>query len=231
MAAIKKDTVLKNLNEIGILPLFYHSDPSLVIDVIKACYDAGVRNFEFVDRGDNTLTVLRELFKYAENYMPDMAIGVGTVYTPEKAKLYINEGAHFIVSPALIPDVGKVCIESDVPWLPGVGTFTEIYQAMQAGADVVKLYPSVSIGSAFIRTVKNPMPNVKILASGGPKGNKESIEEWFGAGAFAISISSYFFPDHIIENRDFEWIKRQVSESINFVKAFRLKELYLAEEI
>ena len=84
MATIEKDTVLKSLNEIGILPLFYHSDPSLAIEVVKACYDAGARNFEFVDRGDHTLTVLKALFERAKDYMPDMAIGVGTVYTPEK---------------------------------------------------------------------------------------------------------------------------------------------------
>lgn len=231
MATIEKDTVLKSLNEIGILPLFYHSDPSLVIEVVKACYDAGARNFEFVDRGGHTLTVLKALFERAKDYMPDMAIGVGTVYTPEKARLYINEGAHFIVSPALIPEVGKVCLENNIPWLPGVATFTEIYQAMQAGAEVVKLYPSVSIGSAFIKTVRNPMPNVKILASGGPKGNKESVEEWFGAGAYAVSISSYFFPDHIIENRDFKWIQQRVSESIGFVKSFRAQVKCKAEEV
>ena len=124
-----------------------------------------------------------------------------------------------------------MCLENNIPWLPGVATFTEIYQAMQAGAEVVKLYPSVSIGSAFIKTVRNPMPNVKILASGGPKGNKESVEEWFGAGAYAVSISSYFFPDHIIENRDFKWIQQRVSESIGFVKSFRAQVKCKAEEV
>lgn len=221
MAAIEKNKVLENLTEVGILPLFYHSDPSFVIDVVQACYDSGIRNFEFVDRGDNTLNVLEALLEYSRIHMPEMAIGVGTIYTPDKAELYIQAGADFIVTPALIPEVGKICLENNIPWLPGVGTFTEIYQARQAGAEVLKLYPSGAIGSQFIRTVKNPMPDVKILASGGPKGSRESLAEWFGAGAYAVSISSYFFPEEVIRNRDIEAIRQKVAESVGFLKEFR----------
>ncbi|ADY51102.1 KDPG and KHG aldolase [Pseudopedobacter saltans DSM 12145] len=221
MAAIEKDTVLKRLNEVGILPLFYHSDSFLVKDIVEACYDAGIRNFEFVDRGDNTLPVLKQLLTYSRTHMPEMAVGVGTIYHPEKAKIFIEEGADFIVTPALIPEVGKVCLENNIPWLPGVGTFTEIYQARQLGAEVLKLYPSGAIGSQFIKTVRNPMPDVKLLASGGPKGTRESLAEWFDAGAYAVSISSYFFPEDVIARKDIDWIRERVKESIGFLEEFR----------
>ncbi|CAG5012557.1 Putative KHG/KDPG aldolase [Dyadobacter sp. CECT 9275] len=221
MATIDKDTTLILLNEIGILPLFYDADFEIAKRVVEASYKGGARVFEFTNRGENAYPVFVKLLEYIAENLPGMGLGIGTIYDAETAQKYIDAGTDFIVTPCLNPEVGKACVKADIPWIPGVSTLTEIYNARQAGAQVVKLFPGEVVGSKFVKAIKGPMPDVKIMVTGGVQPTAESITEWFGAGAYAVGLGSNLFPKDIIAQGNYEWIAQKVSESIALVKQFR----------
>ena len=193
MAHINQDTVLNSLHEGGVLPLFYHDDANVAIEVLKASYKAGLRVFEFTNRGGNALETFETLVQYAHENLPDMAMGIGTIYDAEGANKYIYAGADFVVTPVLNTAVGAACVAAEVPWLPGVATLTEIYNARQAGAEVVKLFPGEVVGSAFLKAVRGPMADLKIMVTGGVRPTRESFAESFRAGAYCVGMGSHPF--------------------------------------
>ena len=101
MAHINKETVLNSLYEGVILPLFYHDDADVAIDTVQASYNAGLRVFEFTNRGSNALQTFEKLVAYAHEHLPDMAMGVGTIYDTEAVNKFIYAGADFVVTPIL----------------------------------------------------------------------------------------------------------------------------------
>ncbi|MCE6990564.1 bifunctional 4-hydroxy-2-oxoglutarate aldolase/2-dehydro-3-deoxy-phosphogluconate aldolase [Dyadobacter sp. CY323] len=216
-----RETTLVLINEIGIVPLFYHADIEIAKEVINASYRGGARAFEFTNRGENAYPVFVELLAYVKESLPGLSLGIGTIYDVETAHKFITAGTDFIVTPCLNPAVGQACVAANIPWIPGVSTLTEIYNAQQAGAEVVKLFPGEVVGSAFVRAIRGPMPKVKIMVTGGVQPTVESISEWFGAGAYAVGLGSNLFPKDVIAEGNFGWIEQKVAESIALVKAFR----------
>lgn len=216
-----KETTLVLLNEVGVLPLFYHADIEIAKEVINAAYRGGARAFEFTNRGDNAYNVFTELLAYVKESLPGLSMGIGTIYDAETAQKFIDAGTDFIVTPCLNPAVGEACVKAGIPWIPGVSTLTEIYNAQQAGAEVVKLFPGEVVGSKFVRAIRGPMPNVKIMVTGGVQPTRESINEWFSAGAYAVGLGSNLFPKEAIAEGNYPWIEQKVAESIALVKEFR----------
>jgi len=217
----KKEAILNTLREDGILPLFYHSDFSVARAVLKASYDGGSRIFEFTNRGEGAIDVFRPLVEYAHAELPGLWLGIGTVYDAVTARIFIESGADFIVQPIFNAAVGEVCQAAGLPWLPGVSTLTEIYNARLSGAEVVKLFPGDVLGSKFIKAIKGPMSDAKIVVTGGVKPTVESLQEWFGAGAYAVGLGSNLFPKELIESGDFEKITRLVKESLDIARSVR----------
>jgi 2-dehydro-3-deoxyphosphogluconate aldolase/(4S)-4-hydroxy-2-oxoglutarate aldolase len=216
-----KETTLVLLNEVGILPLFYHADIEIAKEVINASYRGGARAFEFTNRGENAFNVFTELLAHVKESLPGLSLGIGTIYDVETAQKFIDAGTDFIVTPCLNPEVGRACAIANIPWIPGISTLTEIYNAQQAGAEVVKLFPGEVVGSKFVRAIRGPMPKVKIMVTGGVQPTGESISEWFGAGAYAVGLGSNLFPKEVIAEGNYSWIEQKVAESINLVKEFR----------
>ncbi|GAB2764102.1 bifunctional 4-hydroxy-2-oxoglutarate aldolase/2-dehydro-3-deoxy-phosphogluconate aldolase [Rhabdobacter roseus] len=224
MATIDKDKALALMHEVGLVPLFYHTDTQVAIEVLKACYRGGVRAFEFTNRGENAYDTFVELVRYAAEHLPGTAIGIGTIYDGETAQRFIDAGADFVIAPIMNPVVGAVCARAQVPWLPGISTLTEIYQAQQAGAEVVKLFPGEVVGSAFVRAIRGPMPKVKIMVTGGVQPTRESLQEWLGAGAYCVGMGSHLFPKEVLAARDYSWIEQKVAASVALIKELRAQE-------
>jgi 2-dehydro-3-deoxyphosphogluconate aldolase / (4S)-4-hydroxy-2-oxoglutarate aldolase len=221
MAHINKDTVLNSLHEGGVLPLFYHDDANVAIEVLKASYNAGLRVFEFTNRGSNALPTFEKLVQYAHEHLPDMAMGIGTIYDAESANKFIYAGADFVVTPVLNTAVGAACVAAEVPWIPGVATLTEIYNARQAGAEVVKLFPGEVVGPAFLKAVRGPMADLKIMVTGGVRPTQESFAEWFGAGAYCVGMGSHLFPKDILKEENYKWVEEKIAECMGFVQDLR----------
>ena len=221
MALTKKESILNALKEDGILPLFYHPDINVAKAVLKASYDGGSRVFEFTNRGEGAIDVFKVLIEYAHEELPGLFLGIGTIYDPETAKAFIAIGADFLIQPIFNPEVGKVCSEAGIPWFPGVSTLTEIYNARMAGADVVKLFPGDVLGSKFVKAIKGPMADARVVVTGGVKPTQESLSEWFGAGAYAVGLGSNLFPKELIENQDYAKISVLIKDSLAIAKSVR----------
>ncbi len=186
-------TFINKLLSNPLVPVFYHADATFAKNVVKACYDGGVRIFEFTNRGENAPAVFKELVSFIKTDCPDMVLGIGTIMNGNSAQEFINLGADFVVQPCTVKEVGEVCIKNNIPWIPGVLTPTEINQALEWGAASVKIFPGNVVGSGYIKALRGPMPNIKIMVTGGVEPTHESITEWLSAGANAVGLGSQLF--------------------------------------
>lgn len=184
---------LEILLESPLVPVFFHPDIETCKIVLKATYDGGVRVFEFTNRGENALAVFTDLVKYARKNCPDLIIGIGTIFNAESAQQFIDAGADFVVQPFTTPEVGEVCRKNNISWIPGTMTVTEIQNATVLGAEIVKIFPGNVLGSAYIKSLRGPLPKTKIMVTGGVEPTEASIKEWFGAGVNAVGLGSQLF--------------------------------------
>ena len=118
MARFDKMAVLDKIGSTGMVPVFYHEDAEVAKKVVKACYDGGVRAFEFTNRGDFAHEVFAKVIKFSAKECPEMAVGVGSVVDPATAALYLQLGANFVVGPLFHPELAHVCTRRLVPYTP-----------------------------------------------------------------------------------------------------------------
>lgn len=214
MARFDKIAVLNKMAATGVVPVFYNSDAEVAKQVVKACYEGGVRAFEFTNRGDFAHEVFAEVVKYAAKECPEMAVGVGSVVDAPTAALYIQLGACFVVGPLFNADVAKVCNRRLIPYTPGCGSITEVGMAQEAGCDLCKVFPGDVLGPKFVKGLMAPMPWSKIMVTGGVEPTVENLSKWFKAGAFAVGMGSCLFPKEVVAAEDWATITRLCAESI-----------------
>ncbi|WP_394991488.1 bifunctional 4-hydroxy-2-oxoglutarate aldolase/2-dehydro-3-deoxy-phosphogluconate aldolase [Emticicia sp.] len=218
MANFDNNTTLAQVSATGLVPLFTHNDLDICLGVLRACYEAGVRVFEFTNRTENSFKNFAELVKIAEVEMPEMILGIGTIYDAATAEKFIEVGTNFIVAPVMNPEVGKVCQAAGIPWMPGVMTVTEIYNARVAGAEFIKIFPGEVLGAAFVKAIKAPMPDVKIMVTGGVSPTLESLKSWFDAGTTAVGIGSQLVPKDVLATKDFAKVTEIVAKALAIIQ-------------
>ena len=217
-----KEELYAKLSEVSIMPLFNHHDLEVCKSVIKACYDGGIKVFEYTNRGEGAALIFAELVKYIRQEMPDMAIGIGTVFTADEAEYFISLDTDFIVQPCLNPAVGEVCKRHSMAWMPGIMTITELFQAQQLGSDIVKIFPANVLGTAFIKALKAPMPHAKVMVTGGVEPNEENLKGWFSAGVTAVGMGSQLFPKAVLELGNFKETEEIVRKCVAIVKSLKM---------
>lgn len=202
----------------GVIPVFYDSNADIAWHVLKACYDGGVRAFEFTNRGDFAHEVFAALSRRAADECPDMAVGAGSVVDAPTAALYIQEGAAFVVGPLFNPDVARLCNRRCVPYIPGCGSVTEIGFAHEAGCDMVKVFPGNVLGPGFVKSLLAPIPWTKIMVTGGVEPTRDNLAAWKNAGACCVGMGSKLFPANVISSANWEAITVRCREAINFMQ-------------
>lgn len=205
MAKYSKIQVLEAMMTTGMVPVFYNADIEVSKQVLKACYDGGVRAFEFTNRGDFAHEVFGELVKYANRELPGMVVGVGSIIDPATAALYLQLGANFVVGPLFNPEIAKVCNRRLVAYTPGCGSVSEVGFAQEVGCDLCKVFPGDVLGTAFVKGLKAPMPWSNLMVTGGVKPTRENLEGWFKAGVSCVGMGSNLFPKDVIAAK--EWSK------------------------
>lgn len=205
MAKYTKLEVIQTMKATGMVPVFYNGDAEISKQVLKACYEGGVRAFEFTNRGDFAQEVFGELVKYANRELPGMIVGVGSVVDPATAALYIQLGANFVVGPLFNPAIAPICNRRLIPYCPGCGSVSEVGAAQEAGCDLCKVFPGDVLGPKFVKGLRAPMPWSQIMVTGGVKPEKENLAGWFGAGVTCVGMGSNLFPKEVIAAG--EWSK------------------------
>lgn len=214
--------VLKALEAQGVVPVFSHADPEIALEVIEACARGGAPCVEFTNRGDFMFQAFEQVSRQLLARKSNVILGVGSILDAPTAALYISAGARFVVGPVLDADTGRLCNKRMVAWSPGCGSATEIMQAQELGADIVKVFPGESVGGpAFVKAVLGPMPWTKIMPTGGVDPTRESLEEWFKAGIRACGIGSKLITSERVKNRDWAGIEQAVRETVETIADIR----------
>ena len=199
------------------VPVFYHKDVERAKQVVKACYDGGVRAFEFTNRGDFAHEVFAQVRKFANEECPELALGVGSVVDAPTASLFMQLGADFVVGPLFNPDVAKVCNRRGVPYTPGCGSVSEVGFAQEAGCDLIKVFPGDVLGPKFVKGLLAPMPWSKLMVTGGVEPTEENLSAWFSAGVYCVGMGSKLFPKDKVASQDWNYITEKCKESLKLI--------------
>ena len=222
MARFNKMQVLDAIVSTGMVPVYYNKDVEIAKQVVKACYEGGVRAFEFTNRGDFAHEVFAELIKFATKKCPELVLGVGSIVDAGTASLYLQLGANFVVGPLFNPEIAKVCNRRLVPYTPGCGSVSEIGFAQEVGCDLCKIFPAGNVGGpSFVKNIKAPMPWSMIMATGAVEPTEENLSAWFKAGVTCVGMGSKLFPKEMIAAGNWEAISTLCREALATIKKYR----------
>lgn len=225
MAAFSRIEVTLEMNNSGIVPVFYNPDPEICFEVAKACYAGGLRIFELTNRGDYAHEIFAWLNKKLAVECPGMIAGAGSVIDGPTAALYMQLGANFIVSPTLHQEMAHICNLRKVLWIPGCGSATEISYAERLGAEIVKIFPASQLGGpGFVKAVRGPRPWTSLMPSGGVEPTEENLDAWFSAGVHCVGMGSKLITKDILKNGDFRLLEEKVKDAVQILNKIRNKE-------
>lgn len=222
MSRFSRIETCQAMSQTGMVPVFYNNDLEISKQVVKACYEGGVRAFEFTNRGDFAHEIFSELVKWSAQECPDMILGIGSIVDAGTASLYLQLGANFVVGPLLNPDIFKVCNRRQVAYIPGCGSVSEIGYAQELGAEVVKVFPAGNVGGpSFVKNVKAPMPWSSIMVTGGVEPTQDNLTKWIEAGVTCVGMGSNLFPKEVIAAKNWAEITRMSKQALDIIAKAR----------
>jgi 2-dehydro-3-deoxyphosphogluconate aldolase/(4S)-4-hydroxy-2-oxoglutarate aldolase len=181
---MNKTDVLKQIRDIGIIPVVRATSADEAMRAIDAIREGGVSVLEITMTVPGAVSVIEQL---AKNYGNDVLVGAGTVLDPETARACILSGAKFVVSPALNVETIECCRRYGVAVMPGALTPTEVVKAWTAGADFVKVFPAGALGGAsYLKALKAPLPQIELVPTGGV--SLTTAADFIKAGASALGV-------------------------------------------
>jgi len=216
-----KESILQQILDQGMLPLFYTDSPTVSVEVVRTVYKAGVRVLEYTNRGTAALENFKLLKKTMSVEAPDLSLGVGTVKSSHDAHAFIAAGADFIVAPLVNPQVAVICNGSEMLWIPGCMTPTEIFLAQQHHAKLIKIFPANIVGPAFISSIREIFRDQLFMPTGGVELNVDNIRMWFKSGVCAVGLGGRLITKTILEGEQYDLLYKNTVEAIRLVSAAR----------
>ena len=181
---MNKETVISKICDVGIVAVVRAETGDQAKRITDACIEAGIAAIEMTFTVPMAHKVIEEI---AAAYTPEQIIlGAGTVLDPETARIAILSGAQYIVSPYMNVDTIRLCNRYRVPCMPGCMTITELVAAMEAGADIIKLFPGDTMGPKMVKAIRGPIPYAQLMPTGGVDIN--NVGEWIKAGCVAVGV-------------------------------------------
>jgi 2-dehydro-3-deoxyphosphogluconate aldolase / (4S)-4-hydroxy-2-oxoglutarate aldolase len=213
---VNNSQIIQQIESTGLVAIIRASSSGELVDAVKALRDGGVTCIEVTMTTPNALEVIRQA---REALGESAAIGVGTVLDSETARQAILSGAQFVVAPVLDLPTIELCRRYSVPIMPGAFTPTEILRAWQAGADFVKIFPTSSVGPKYLKDIRGPLPQVKMIPTGGiDLGN---VAEFIRAGASAVGIGTALISKDLLAKRDFVGLKALATQWLERIRQAR----------
>jgi 2-dehydro-3-deoxyphosphogluconate aldolase/(4S)-4-hydroxy-2-oxoglutarate aldolase len=198
---------------IGILRGFSSEKLEFIVD---ACIRGGLTNLEITMNTPDALAQIRTAVRLSQG---NLNVGAGTVLIADQLKAALQAGASFIVTPTLQREIIRSCVGENIPVFPGAFSPTEIAEAWHLGATMVKIFPAESLGPAYIKSIKAPFPQIKLLPTGGV--DLSTIESYIKAGADGFGIGSPLFNRDRIEAGDWAWMRNQCAAFVEAYRRFR----------
>lgn len=213
-----KKAVLNSILTQGMLPLFFYEDPEVSLQITRSLYKAGIRVFEYTNRGKQAFDNFKILRKAVDKEMADLYLGVGTIKNISEAEAFIDAGADFIVSPIVNGEVAKAAHKHKLLWIPGCMTPTEIYAAQKYGAELIKIFPANILGPAFVNSIKELFPGQLFMPTGGVDLTPENINAWFHSGVSAVGMGSKLISREVLESRLYDKLVTDTLMALELVK-------------
>lgn len=211
---MKKPFSWEMFNELPLIAILRGFNALEVKNIVKASCRGGLKNIEITMNTDQA----PELIQLAkETAGANMNVGAGTVCTPDDLEMALGAGAQFIVMPIVQPDVIATCRKHKIPVFPGAFTPTEIYHAWQLGGDVIKVFPAHRLAPGYLKDIKGPLAQIKLLPTGGI--TPENMEEYYLAGADGFGIGSALANKKKIAEQDWDWISQQAKKFVDTYKS------------
>lgn len=212
----RRDSIAAAVEQAGIVAIIRMKEPEKVRAVVDAIAEGGIRALEVTMTVPGAVDLIREL---APTMPAGFVLGAGTVLDAETAARVIDAGARFIVSPVFRPAVIAACHRQDVAAMPGCFTPTEILEAWDAGADVVKVFPATALGPSYLKDVRAPLPQVKLMPTGGV--TLDNAGEWIKAGAVAVGVGTALLDAKAIAAADYRVLRSNAERIVASVQAAR----------
>ncbi|SHJ55069.1 2-dehydro-3-deoxyphosphogluconate aldolase / (4S)-4-hydroxy-2-oxoglutarate aldolase [Anaerobranca californiensis DSM 14826] len=208
-----KQKYFQTIIDNGLIAIIRKINQETVNEVIEALSDGGIKVFEITLDTPGSLEIIKDLRK---QYNDDIIIGAGTVLDSETARAAILAGAEFVFTPNINLDVIKLANRYGKLIVPGAMTPTEIVNAYEAGADLIKVFPAGILGSSYIKAIKGPLAHIPIIPTGGI--NLENAREFIKAGAAALGIGGELVDEKVIKEKNFNLLKKTASKYIEIIK-------------
>src|SRR5436853_69400 len=213
---MSKESQLRHVLDCGIVAVVRSPDSQQLVEVARALADGGVTVIEITMSVPHALDVLRQVRQALGDRV---LLGAGTVLDSETARAVLLAGAEYIVAPTVNLDVIRLCQRYDKLVMPGAFTPTEILTAWEAGADIVKVFPAEVVGPAYFKAVRGPLPQVRMMPTGGVDLN--TAAEFLRAGACCLGIGSQLVEPKAVAERNFDRIRDLARQYTAIVKQFR----------
>ena len=183
---MKKYEVINRLTEGGVVAVVRAENSEKAIKIAEACIEGGIKGIEVTFTVPHAEQVIADL--KAQIPSEKLIVGAGTVLDAVTARIAILNGAEYIVSPAFDLETAKLCNRYQIPYMSGCMTITEIVTAMEAGVDIIKVFPGNAFGPSFIKAIKGPLPQVNLMPTGGV--NLDNVDQWIKNGCVAVGVGS-----------------------------------------
>lgn len=208
--------IVRTIEECGVVAIIRMKETGKLSAVVQALADGGVRTLEVTMTVPGAVDAIRAL----SADLPDgFVLGAGTVLDARTARAVIDAGARFVVAPIFDPDTIRACHDRDVPALPGCFSPTEMLRAWQAGADIVKVFPATGLGPGYLKDVRAPLPQLKLMPTGGV--TVQNAGDWIRAGAVAVGVGSALVDAATVAAGDYARIAASARTLIDNVRAAR----------
>jgi 2-dehydro-3-deoxyphosphogluconate aldolase / (4S)-4-hydroxy-2-oxoglutarate aldolase len=212
--SMAKVEVVRKIVDSGLVAVIRAEDPSQAARIADACALGGIAALEITFTVPGAAGVIEHLAKKCSK---KILLGAGTVLDPETARIAILAGACFVVSPAVNAETARLCNRYQVPYMPGAATIGEVIEAMECGADIVKVFPGEILGPAFVKAVKGPLPQAQLMPTGGV--SLENVALWIKAGSVAIGVGGNLTAG--AKTGDFDSITRLAKQFVGKIKEAR----------
>ena len=214
--ASAKAASIARVKQSGVVAIMRHTEASLAVEAADALLRGGVDVVEVTLNTAGATDMIRQL---SAHFGDRMLVGAGTVLTPTAVRQALDAGARFVVAPNTDPKVVALCNQLDVPVVPGAFSPTEVVNAWQIGADLVKVFPVSSVGPRYIRDLRGPLPDIPLVPTGGI--NVDNVVEYVRAGAVAVGAGSDLVDKGIVDRREFAELERRARLFASGVRAGR----------
>ena len=211
---MSRTAIVEAIEREGIVAVIRIKEPQKLRAVVDAIAEGGVRALEVTMTVTGAVELIREL---APSMPAGFVLGAGTVLDPETALRVVDAGAQFVVSPVFRPPVIAACHAREVPAMPGCFSPTEILGAWEAGGDIIKVFPATVLGPGFFKDVRGPLPQIKLMPTGGV--TLDNAGDWIRAGAVAVGVGTALLDATAIAAGDYKALRANAERIVANVRA------------